>query len=176
MTSLPQGIVKIADGVYQAQGEFIVLTPEYKQFLLHDSSNNYKKRSRINFHPSPASQVQEMVIALDRNTCLDVHQHFNKSESFHVIEGTLIVVLFDSRGSIMEEITLSSLGPNPFYRLDSAIDHLVIPVSKNVLMHETTCGPFVQGDCRVPEWSLTRKAQDRIESIREFHRNRFEFT
>lgn len=174
MISLPQGIVKIANGVFQAQGVCTILSHAYTEFLVNDANTNDRKRSRINFHPSPTSQVQEMVIALNKNTRLEVHRHLDKSESFHIIYGTLMVVLFDNFGNIIDEITLSSSGPTIYYRLDNAIDHLVIPLSNYVLMHETTCGPFVQGDACVPHWSSTTQGQDRIESIRKFHIDKFE--
>ena len=59
MTYLPQGISQLANGVYQAHGNYSVFNDELADFLVHDATYNDKKRSRINFHPSPASHARD---------------------------------------------------------------------------------------------------------------------
>ena len=174
MTSSHISPRKISDGVYQADGSYVKLEEEHLKLLVEDAKTNKQGRARINFHPSPESQVHEMIIALDQKTRVNVHRHINKSESFHVIIGCLVVVLFDRESNITEEIILASKSPNYFYRLNEDIDHLVIPISSYVVMHETTSGPFRKGDSRTPEWAKSQEGLDKIESLRKLYISRFE--
>lgn len=174
MTFSNKALKKISDGVYQAQGSYVKLEEEHLKLLVEDAKTNKQGRARINFHPSPESQVHEMMIALDQKTKVNVHRHTKKSESFHVISGCLVVILFDRNSNITDEITLASKTPNCFYRLNEDIDHLVIPVSDCVLMHETTCGPFRKGDSKTPEWAESKEGLDKIESLRKHHISKFE--
>src|SRR5687767_10943614 len=65
-----------------------------------------RKRARICAHPSAADPLHEMIICLDRGTYIRPHRHAGKSESFHIIDGELDVVLFEDDGAIREVIRM----------------------------------------------------------------------
>ena len=92
-------LTKLSDGVYHLNEDYSVLTEDLIEFLKKDCLNNQKKRSRINFHRSSDSLVHEMMIAMHNTTEIDVHAHDNKSESFHLIEGDICIVLFKDNTS-----------------------------------------------------------------------------
>jgi cupin fold WbuC family metalloprotein len=113
------------------------------------------RRARFCLHQSHRDAVQEMVIAFCQDTYNRPHRHDNKSESFHVIEGRLAVVFFDNEGKVTHRIRLETPGQGgPFlYRLCSSLWHAVIPLTEFVVIHETTAGPFVQGQAEPAPWS-----------------------
>ena len=157
---------KLSDGVFRSSGAYSVLTPEYVNLIKEDALANHLKRSRINFHDTDESSVHEMILCLHESTRLNVHRHINKTESFHLIEGVLAVVLFanDSTG-ILDTIIIRSGYSSCFYRLNHSIDHLVVPLSEFVIMHETTSGPFSSDLTIQPIWSKSTKGKAMIRSI-----------
>tara|TARA_Y100001968_G_C19315474_1_gene696435 strand:- start:472 stop:1014 length:543 start_codon:yes stop_codon:yes gene_type:complete len=166
-SSKHNNITKLSEGVYQLNEAYSCLDYSLIKLLKEDCKSNTKKRSRINFHRNSKELVQEMIIALHHDTKVDVHRHISKSESFHIIEGKLAIVLFQNDSSkILDTIQLESKSNHCFYRLNSELDHLVIPLSEIVIIHETTQGPFIPGDPNVPIWAKGKTGFDQVESIR----------
>lgn len=114
-----------------------------------------RRRARLCAHPDPADPLHEMIICLARGTYIRPHRHPGKSESFHMIEGELEVVLFENDGAIREVIRMGpySSGAVFFYRLAEPCFHTVLVRSPHVLFHETTNGPFDPADTEFAPWS-----------------------
>lgn len=112
------------------------------------------KRARLCLHHDHSDKVQEMVIAFCQDSYVRPHRHVNKSESFHVIEGDLAVIIFDNKGHVTRRITMSPRGSGHtfLYRLSSSLWHTVVPLSEFVIIHETTTGPFVKGETEFAIW------------------------
>ena len=116
------------------------------------------KRARLCLHHSHDDKVQEMVIAFCRGTYNRPHRHQNKTESFHVIEGNLMVVFFDDVGQVVRRIELGPYDSNGgknrtfLYRLSSGLWHTVVPLSEFVIIHETTAGPFIKEESEFAAW------------------------
>lgn len=150
-----------------SNSDYNMLTDEAIGLLVDAAKFSRLKRARINFH-QPEAQVHEMCICLLRETLLDVHRHMGKSESFNVIEGKIAVVLFESdEPSVVDTVILEAGSYNRYYRLDSPLYHLVIPLSEHVLMLETTSGPFRSGQADIAPWSLSTVGADLVDSIRD---------
>jgi cupin fold WbuC family metalloprotein len=95
-----------------------------------------------------------MVIAFCRGSFNRPHRHRNKTESFHVIEGKLMVVFFDDCGRIVRGIRMGPYGGDQtfLYRLSSSVWHTVVPLTEFVIIHETTTGPFLKEETEYPAW------------------------
>ena len=160
-------MIKISDGVFLLNQDYSVLNEDLIKSIKKDCLSNEKKRSRINFHRSSDELVQEMIIAMHKNTDIDVHAHKNKSESFHIIEGRICIVLFEGETNVeMDRIYLSSKGYQNYYRMNSEIFHLVVPLSEITIIHETTQGPFQTNSAIYPEWALTKAGKELIKSLK----------
>ncbi len=87
-----------------------------------------RKRARLCTHPVPTDPLHEMLICLARGTYVRPHRHAGKSESFHIIEGELDVLLFHDGGSIREVIRMGPYqsGKVFFYRLMEPCFHTVL--------------------------------------------------
>jgi cupin fold WbuC family metalloprotein len=134
--------------------------------LKKDAEKAVLRRARLCLHQSHDDKVQEMVIAFCRDSYVPPHRHLGKSESFHVIEGELMVVFFDSEGNVTERLKMGAIDSGlPFlYRLSSSIYHTVIPLTEWVIIHETAAGPFVKEES-FPTWA---PGQDDAEGIKSF--------
>src|SRR6478609_9998623 len=59
------------------------------------AAQNSRLRSRLCTHPDPASGLHEMLIVHHRQAYVRPHKHLGKPVSFHLIEGSARVVIFD---------------------------------------------------------------------------------
>ncbi len=121
------------------------------------------KRARLCLHLSKEDAVQEMVIALHRDTYIRPHRHAGKSESFHMIEGEVLIGFFDEAGEIQQTVHLTSSGKRPFlYRLSAPLWHTVIPLTEFAVFQEVTMGPFSASE--FPVW----EPENQPEAIERF--------
>lgn len=113
------------------------------------------RRARFCLHHSPDDRLHEMLIVFCRDSLVRPHRHTDKSESFHVVEGRLTVVLFDDDGKPIRRIPMAPPGQGlPFlYRVDGPIWHSLILESEYVSIHEVTNGPFRAADGDFPAWA-----------------------
>jgi len=141
--------------VQVASGDVVRLgTRDVKQ--LHDRAHRVERnRVRICAHPSTDDPLHEMIICLERDTYIRPHRHAGKSESFHMIDGELDVVLFDDDGAIRQIIRMGPYGSRAsfFYRLMEPCFHTVLVRTPLATFHETTNGPFNPGDTENAAWA-----------------------
>jgi len=119
------------------------------------SRSNPRKRIRICTHPDIGDNIHEMIIIHASGVYITPHKHIGKSESFHIIEGLLLVVIFDEKGEIIEQIRMgdSESGLTFYYRLPANHFHTVVPQSELAVFHEVTNGPFVPEDTVFAPWA-----------------------
>ena len=137
------------------ESDVIVIGPQELDQVREMAGQAPLRRARLCLHRDPNCLVQEMVIALFDDSYVRPHRHRDKSESFHVIEGRLAVLLFDDTGRPTRSIELAppGFGQASFYRLSSSLWHTAVPLSRCVIFHETTSGPFSKADTEYAEWA-----------------------
>lgn len=126
------------------------------EWLKAKAARNVRKRVRLCAHRSIDDKVHEMLIVHSKGTYIRPHKHPGKSESFHVIEGALEIVIFHDTGAVLELINMGeySTGARFYWRLSESHYHMVIPRSEFVVIHEITSGPFDRAAANVPApWS-----------------------
>jgi cupin fold WbuC family metalloprotein len=120
------------------------------------AAKNQRKTVRLCAHRSVDDPVHEMLIVHSKGARVRPHKHPNKSESFHIIEGKLDIVVFDDSGGVVDVINMGDYpsGERFFWRLSESYYHTVIPRSDVVVFHETTNGPFERSTSNVgAPWS-----------------------
>lgn len=132
------------DEVLYAQDRIVEVDREDIAELVRQADSNPRQRIRICSHPDVADTLHEMLIVHARDTYVPPHKHLGKSESFHVIDGTVDVVLFDEQGGVTRVIRMSDYarGGKFYYRLSAALYHTLLIRSDHIVFHETTNGPF----------------------------------
>ncbi len=114
-----------------------------------------RKRMRLCAHPNTAARVHEMLIVLPKGAYVRPHEHVNKDESFHLIEGTVTVIVFGHDQSVQEVIPMGTVvsGKPFYYRMPGGIYHTFLIESEVVVFHETTTGPFKKADMVLAAWA-----------------------
>ena len=131
------------------------------------SSNNLRKRARLCTHFSPDNTLHEMIIVHERETYVRPHMHLGKSESTHIIEGIVDVVVFDNAGVVETVIRMGDYlsGKTFYYRMAAPFFHTLIIRSEVLVFHETTNGPFNRKDTMFAPWA---PADDDIAAVSVF--------
>jgi len=145
------------DSVYRHDEEVFAVSHDIIELLILSSARAPKRRARFNLHRSDDDLLHEMIIAFRGDSLNMPHRHVGKSESLHVIEGALEIVMFDDDGHQTRRVMLSA--PDGYrlpaiFRMDAPVWHTVIPLEDIVVVHEVTNGPFVRGqNMEIPLWA-----------------------
>lgn len=123
--------------------------------IMRRAIRSSRKRARLCTHPDASDPLHEMLICLAADTYVRPHRHAGKSESFHIIDGELDVVLFGDDGRIRDVVHLAPYrhGTTFFYRLMEPCFHTVLVKTPQVLFHETTNGPFNPAETEFASWA-----------------------
>ncbi len=145
------------------------LDKEFIECLKSTALENDRKRVRICAHSDTENTLHEMVIVHTKGTYVQPHKHPGKSESFHLIEGSLKLVVFDDSGEILDVVTMGDYtsGGVFYHRLSDSLFHSVIFLSDFAVFHETTNGPFRDGETMFPTWApAADRPEDQVEYMR----------
>src|SRR5579871_6304546 len=146
---------RINDEVFVADEPIVRVTGTDVERLKLLAPATPRRRVRLCAHRRTDDRLHEMLIVLGRGGYVRPHRHVGKSESFHLIDGKLTVVVFTDDGLVREALRLGSLGSGrPFYyRLDEAAYHTVLVETELAVVHETTNGPFDRRETQFAPWS-----------------------
>lgn len=154
---LPGGleVSKFSDEVLVAVSPIVRLGAEEIRVLKERALRNPRQRIRICAHKDTTDPLHEMLIVHTSDTYVRPHKHFGKSESFHVIEGTVDVVIFNDAGAISEVICMGDYasGRRFYYRIDKPVYHTLLITSPILVFHEVTNGPFRREETVFAPWA-----------------------
>jgi cupin fold WbuC family metalloprotein len=153
---------KFNEEVFYSKDVITSVNQESIDFLKSKAMKNSRKRARLCTHPGVNDLLHEMLIVHFKGLYVQPHKHIGKSESFHIIEGELSVVIFDESGKILQVIHMGepASGRMFYYRLSESYFHSVVPLSEIVVFHEITNGPFKREDMVLAPWA---PVEDRTE-------------
>lgn len=125
------------------------------EMLKERSRGNERGRIRLCAHKDVDDPLHEMLIVHRKGIYVRPHKHLNKSESFHLMEGAVDVVLFDEAGNVTGVIRMGDYisGRDFFYRVADPYYHTLLIHSEVVVFHETTSGPFNRSDTIFAPWA-----------------------
>jgi len=146
---------KINDEVLYTKDTITRVDAKDVEILKSMAVANPRKRVRLCAHPNPDDLLHEMIIVLYDASYVPPHKELTKSESFHMVEGVMEVLIYNDDGSLREVVPLAAPGSDrPFYyRLSDSLFHTVLPVSDVVVYHEITNGPFHPGGAQFADWA-----------------------
>lgn len=154
--------------VYYATDKLIKLRKNDVELFKEKARNNEPKKIRLCAHRDTHNKLHEMFIMFGEGTYVRPHKHPGKSVSYHIIEGSVDVVLFDESGKIVEVIKMGRyLSGRVFYfRIDDPYYYMPIPKSNVIVFHEITNGPF-NNDTVFAPWAPEENDKT---AVREFMR------
>lgn len=135
---------RVNDEIFVARGTVVSLGAAESSFLKQQALSNPRRRARICVHRANEDPLHEMLIAIAPGSYIHPHKHLAKSESFHIVEGLVDVIIFDDSGSVTKIIKLGEPGSGRgfYYRLSESRFHTLRILSEILIMHEVTNGPF----------------------------------
>lgn len=141
--------------VVRAKGKLVTVDSAAVESLVDEAARNSRRRIRLCAHPGTDDPVHEMFIVHARDCYVRPHKHLAKSESFHIVEGTVDVVVFDDEGEVTNVVEMStySTGLPFFYRIAAPLFHTLLIRSEVLVFHETTKGPFLQTQTIFAPWA-----------------------
>ena len=162
-------------GVFVANGPIACINRNDLARIKEDACAAPLRRSRICAHVSADDPVQEMIIAMCRDSYIAPHRHVGKSESFHIIEGQADIYFFEESGEITRIVSLSSDSPEGFYyRLSAPLYHMVLPHGPMLVIHETITGPFNPDESMLAPFAPPTEDADAVHSYLEMLRGRYD--
>lgn len=170
---------KLNDEVFVARDGIVRIGPADVQFIKTQAAANRRRRARICAHRSGDDPLHEMLIAIAADSYIPPHKHPGKSESFHIVEGAVDIVVFDDEGEIVEVLELGdpATGKPFFYRLGQSAFHTLLIKNEILVVHEVTNGPFSRSLTILPAWAPpeerldeARSYMDRVLRLAEAHK------
>lgn len=163
---------KYSERIYQ---DVFVLKTKYIDLLKKKADKSKNKSYRILFHKNNKHLTHEMMICFKKNAVIPVHKHpINRSESYHILQGSMNVYFFEDDGKPYGFINLSKKNNQIFYRLSCSKFHLLVPNSKYLVYHETVTGPFLTNkDIIYPKWGSKFNTSEKINLFLKKNKNVF---
>ena len=147
----------------KAKTKSFFLTKETKTFdknyikFLEQFFKKKRKDVRICLHISKKSKHHDMVILQQKKNFYLPHKHLHKGETYHIIKGSMICVLFNDNGTIKK---VCKLKKNDIFRTPLNVYHTMSPITSYVIYHESKTGPFLKRrDSIFPIWVKTQEKE-----------------
>lgn len=140
------------DYLYVNDDSMLKLNKEYIARLKSLAQKDSGGKCTMCLHNDIRAHVHEMINVYPKGMYVRPHSHPFKTETKTMIEGRLLVVIFDAMGGVTEKFIMEREDTFTF-RLRNGIIHTNIPLT-DVVFYEVIEGPFVGKDDSVfPEWA-----------------------
>lgn len=139
---------------------------EYLARLKMKQGSTVESKCTLCLHNDVRAGMHEMINVYAKGEYVRPHYHPNKTETKIMIEGRMLIVLFEANGDIRDRIMLSDDRKDCFLiRIDQGIMHSNIPLT-NVIFYEATTGPYVgKGDSIFPVWAPEINQKEEISRL-----------
>lgn len=114
--------------------------------LLDEVTEQARKSPRLrmnhNFHESMEAPIHRMLNALEPGTYLIPHRHPDKEETYLLLRGSLIALLFDEEGKVIDKVTLNPKMGNYGIEIPAGTWHGIVVLEPGTVIYEIKQGPF----------------------------------
>lgn len=143
-----------------------VATSDAVEDLKNKANRNSLKKYRYCFHQKDATGLQEMMFASSKKDYLRPHMHKNNAETQILLDGRMVVLIFDESGKIKNMILLES-DKTLLYRIDKGLYHMNIPLSEQIVLYELRDGGFSSETNLFPAWAPEPDDKESISRFRQ---------
>lgn len=143
-----EGAARLDPEVYMAQGPIVEIDRADVDALVDGARRSGKRKSRLLLHPHSADSLHEMLIVHCRDEYIRPHRPLKTSKSYHVVRGTMTIVLFEVDGTFRQAIALGDhkRGGAFMARIMGPWFHTLVPTTETVAFIETVPGPWLRTD------------------------------
>jgi cupin fold WbuC family metalloprotein len=103
-----------------------------------------RKRAHFNLHESPGDSVQRLIIAMEPGAYIRPHKHPEPIiwESFYILSGSALLLLFSDEGEVKNRIAIEHGGPD--YGVEFPTDewHTIMATGLGTVLLELKPGPY----------------------------------
>jgi len=121
----------------------IQITTELIDTVIEQARKSPRLRMNYNFHPELSDPVQRLLNALEPWTYIRPHKHYTKEESFVLLRGTVLAVVFNDDGTIREHAILSTTSGILGIEFEENCFHMLTSLETGSAVYEIKEGPFV---------------------------------
>lgn len=151
---------------YVNDEKILKIDVDYIENLKNKAETNGCNRCTMCLHNDIHAKVHEMINVMHELEYIRPHAHPFKTETKIIVEGQLLMIIFDNDGRIVDRYIMQRNSGNSIFttRIDRGIYHTNIPLT-DVVFHEVITGPYVGKDDSVfPEWAPEVEDRERVES------------
>lgn len=147
-------LAKVNDLVLQATDKVVPFSEIENKYLQDKRRGEGLDRLRICAHPNGEDRLHEMLMTFAGTTYVRPSLHVDKEESLYILDGLGTYVFFDDKGNITDAVKLGPVGSGrSFYcRIPANTYHSLVVESPDILVKETTSGPFKRSDTVFADW------------------------
>jgi cupin fold WbuC family metalloprotein len=121
---------------------------------------------RLCLHFNPDANFHDMIILQHARNYYRPHKHLPKGVTFHIIEGSLAVFVFNEDGQVFG-FTVLKFRDSYVYRVEADTYYAAIPLSDVVIYHESKPGPFLrENDSLFPPWAPDGSQEDEVNTYK----------
>jgi cupin fold WbuC family metalloprotein len=121
----------------------IKITTQLIDSVIDQARTSLRLRMNYNFHPELSDPVQRLLNALEPWTYIRPHKHITKEESFVLLRGTALAVVFNDDGSIRDHAVLSQANGILGIEFEENSYHMLTALETGTVVYEIKEGPFV---------------------------------
>lgn len=112
--------------------------------LISEARVSPRRRKNHNFHSDYAEPCQRLLNAMEPDSYVQPHRHLTplKPETFVILRGALLLLIFDDSGSVMESFTLRPEGEMMGVDVPAGAWHSVLALESGSVFFETKPGPY----------------------------------
>ncbi len=111
--------------------------------VIAQAKESPRLRMNYNFHPDLSDPVQRLINALEPWTYIRPHKHYSKEESFVLLRGTVLAVVFNDDGTIRDHFVLNAATGNLGVEFEENFFHMLTALESGSAVYEIKEGPFV---------------------------------
>lgn len=119
------------------------ITVELIESVVADARKSPRLRMNYNFHPELNDPVQRLLNALEPWTYIRPHNHTTKEESFVLLRGSVLAVVFYDDGTIRDHAVLSQSTGILGCEFEENTFHMLTSLETGSVVYEIKEGPFV---------------------------------
>jgi len=121
----------------------IKITTDLIDKVVEQARTSPRLRMNYNFHPELSDPVQRLLNALEPWTYIRPHKHTTKEESFVLLRGTILAVVFNDDGTIRDHAILSAASGIVGIEFEENSFHMLTSLETGSAVFEIKEGPFV---------------------------------
>ena len=119
------------------------ITTELIDKVVAEARQSPRRRMNYNFHPELSDPVQRLLNALEPWTYIRPHKHTTKEESFVLLSGKVLAVVFNTDGTIRDHAILSRETGILGIEFEENCFHMLTSLETGSVVFEIKEGPFV---------------------------------